>query len=569
MSYVYSITGTPVQPSEVMYREFTIAANTTLTWPFANDDSADTTALFMDVTASAGSLSLTLPSALQASTGYAVIIKNAGAETFTVKDNAGGTLTTVTTGVAKYFLVSDNTTAAGTWNVLGFGSGTTTANASDLAGYGLKAISATLNENHPVNSISTTTNIGLSGRAQLYNWTGGVGDITFDSCTTLGDGFVTLIRNSGTGILTLNPDGGELINGAATFEIYPDESALVLSDGTGLYLVGYAVNQGFIVGSISIGVGGNTDVTLTVPQIQNLLMEFTGVLTGDIYVNFPAVNNIYLITNNTTGAFNLTVRPIAGTGVIIPQTTPRIVACDTATIYFGEGVGGGTVTSITAGTGLTGGVSTGAGTVAIDVTGVAAATYTVPTITVNAQGQITAASSGTVSAASITGVIAATQGGTGVANNVASTTTISGAYAQTITLTGVTAITFPTSGTLTTLPTVLATVNAYTKQQNITPQALTSSAASIAWNVDNGNVAQHTATENTTLENPTNLINGGVYTFEWRQHASAAKTLAFGSKWKFAGSSTVSATVSSVQIFTGMYNSSLDVINTVMTGPFS
>ena len=88
-------------------------------------------------------------------------------------------------------------------------------------------------------------------------------------------------------------------------------------------------------------------------------------------------------------------------------------------------------------------------------------------------------------------------------------------------------------------------------------------------NAVNGNNAQHTATENTTLANPTNLVNGTVYTFAWTQHASAAKTLAFGSKWAFgSGSSTVSVTVGSVQIFTGIYNSTADKIYTVMTGPF-
>ena len=108
-----------------------------------------------------------------------------------------------------------------------------------------------------------------------------------------------------------------------------------------------------------------------------------------------------------------------------------------------------------------------------------------------------------------------------------------------------------------------------TGQATLTPQTLTSTSASIAWNAANGNNAQHTATENTTLANPTNLVNGTVYTFAWTQHASAAKTLAFGSKWAFgSGSSTVSVTVGSVQIFTGIYNSTADKIYTVMTGPF-
>jgi hypothetical protein len=49
------------------------------------------------------------------------------------------------------------------------------------------------------------------------------------------------------------------------------------------------------------------------------------------------------------------------------------------------------------------------------------------------------------------GVLPAANGGTGVANNAASTITISGAYSFAMTLSGATSVTFPTSGTVATL----------------------------------------------------------------------------------------------------------------------
>lgn len=96
----------------------------------------------------------------------------------------------------------------------------------------------------------------------------------------------------------------------------------------------------------------------------------------------------------------------------------------------------------------------------------------------------------------------------------------------------------------------VGTANAFTVQQNFSQATLTSTSNSIAWNVNTAQTAKHAATENTTLANPTNMVAGATYQFTWTQNASAAKTLAFGANYIFSGSSTVSATLSSVAIFT-------------------
>lgn len=78
---------------------------------------------------------------------------------------------------------------------------------------------------------------------------------------------------------------------------------------------------------------------------------------------------------------------------------------------------------------------------------------------------------------------------------------------------------------------------------------LTSSSNSIAWDANTGQVFKHTMTENTTLANPTNMVDGNLYVGTFIQHASAAKTLAFGSAFERSDDlPIISTTVSSTNV---------------------
>lgn len=102
-------------------------------------------------------------------------------------------------------------------------------------------------------------------------------------------------------------------------------------------------------------------------------------------------------------------------------------------------------------------------------------------------------------------------------------------------------------------------VNDYTAQQNFTSLALTSTTNSIAWNLSTAQMAHHVATENTTLANPTNMKSGGRYTFRFVQHATIARTLAFGTGYKWPAGVAPVASIGA---------NAVDIINFVSDGTF-
>jgi len=86
-------------------------------------------------------------------------------------------------------------------------------------------------------------------------------------------------------------------------------------------------------GYLSKSVAGSVNVTLTTAnadptaEASNKVIEFTGTLTGNIYVFIPAVENNYIFFNNTSGAFTLDVAPTghAANSVQIIQGSHTII----------------------------------------------------------------------------------------------------------------------------------------------------------------------------------------------------------------------------------------------------
>jgi hypothetical protein len=105
-------------------------------------------------------------------------------------------------------------------------------------------------------------------------------------------------------------------------------------------LVNYVFNRidSSVRGYIDVDVAGSANVTLTSnnstsntddsstdDQVHNKVLEFTGALTGDIFVFTDAVEGEYIVFNNTSGSQTLTFAPTGGTGVVLKQGAKTLV----------------------------------------------------------------------------------------------------------------------------------------------------------------------------------------------------------------------------------------------------
>ena len=328
--YTQVFGGATIYPSDVSYLALSLTEDTTLSWPLETNAGNTVAARIIDVTPT-GAYSIIMPPADQTGVGQTILFNNLGPSTITVKDDAGGTLLSISQGQQWQIYLTDNTTAAGSWRTFRYGASTAQAQASALAGYGLTATGSTLSQDTLTTLFNANYTAGAPDRSSTYVWTGGVGTLTLPASATVGSGYFLSVRNGGSGNLTVDPSGAELINGGATLVLRPGDSAIPTSDGIGWYTIGYGQQAVFAFDYTSISITGEADpYTLAGAELNRVAYRIDGTLTGDLDIVVPPTTQQYWIDNATSGAFILGVRTAA-------QAVPVVVAQGARGIYYCDG----------------------------------------------------------------------------------------------------------------------------------------------------------------------------------------------------------------------------------------
>ena len=342
MSYTNIFGGNNINTAFPSYIRYDITADLQLNWASSFVDTApgtnNVTAQINDLNPIVDGLTVTLADATLISVGQTIQFNNIGANNITINDFSGNELSIIPTidGNQYIFYLRDNSTQAGIWGITHLGAGTTSADASILAGLGTISLNSEINTNFPGKTIGSNYQVLSSDRASILVWTGGAGTITLPTQLA---GFYIAVNNEGTGVVTIATPDATTIDGQVSFQLNPSESSYFIGVGVGgnWNTLGFGVESFFQVNVLApINLAPvNPSITLTNSQASRLVHQYTGNLANNVTVYYPAAAGQWYIWNNTTGAFTVTAQLAGPTGnpVLIPQGEKVILYSDGTSIY--------------------------------------------------------------------------------------------------------------------------------------------------------------------------------------------------------------------------------------------
>lgn len=86
--------------------------------------------------------------------------------------------------------------------------------------------------------------------------------------------------------------------------------------------------QTTVNGNVAVSIAGSATTTLTQAQYGPAIITLTGAVTGNKAVVFPNITGHWQVLNNSTGAFTVTLKTAAGTGVVLTNGMSSNIYCD-------------------------------------------------------------------------------------------------------------------------------------------------------------------------------------------------------------------------------------------------
>lgn len=306
-TFTSPFTGNVIQPTDVSYEAITLNGTTQLYWPQYVNDGQQVAARIIDVNATSSGSILTLPNAQQGSDGADILIRNVGSYVFAVQNYEEVNSFYVDTGTAAYTYLTDNTTTGGVWGNITFGAGVAYADAATLAGNSTAAILGRLETAFVTSSYIVAPTITDNSRGHCLVWTSGTGTWTLPAVSSLTEGWFILVRNNGTGALTIETSAiNSTIDGQSTITLPLGDSCFICVNRDitkqDFFTVGRARPNSLTFSSatydVDTVVGSSLSLITNTPIIQRFT-ALSGSRTTSLLVELPAVTQVYYFLNDT------------------------------------------------------------------------------------------------------------------------------------------------------------------------------------------------------------------------------------------------------------------------------